>query len=77
MFENAFVLYKYALLNIFVIIKFFVGPPLLGAPYGLKCKGGHISKRTNDTNSFLCIMGTRHTIDDESMAKSARQFEMP
>ena len=71
MFENENVLYTFKLLNIFVIMKFFIGPPLLVATYWTKWKGGHISKRTHQPNSFLCIMGARHTMDDESMTNSA------
>ncbi len=39
-------------------------------------KGGHISKRTRQPNSFLCITGSRHTWDDESMSISPGYFKL-
>ncbi len=77
MYKNETLLYPSDLLNIFVIMNLFLGLPLLGAAYCPKYKGGHISKRAGQKNSFLCIMCTRHTTDDESMTNSAGSFNMP
>ena len=36
--ENNILFYTFSLLNIFGFMKFFIGPPLLGATYGPKHK---------------------------------------
>ena len=41
-----------------------------------KYKRCHISKRTHQPNSFLCITGSRHTWDDESMTNTAGYFKL-
>ena len=68
--KNEFLFYKLALINILF------GPPLIEATYWLNYKGGHFFKKTPQPNSLLCMTGTRHTLDEESITHTAGLFKI-